>query len=59
MIVMSVCRYTNSACIMSGERQYSCPIAEIDGMLKFKFKNEWHTVAEYATPNTLYNNDQY
>lgn len=59
MVVISVCRHTHSACILAGDRQYSCPIAEIDGMLKFKFKNTWYTIAEYATPDTLYNNNQY
>ena len=31
---------------------YTCPIKEIDGVSKFKFKNKWHIVYEYVGEHT-------
>lgn len=31
---------------------YTCPIKEIDGVSKFKFKNKWHIVDEYVGEHT-------
>lgn len=33
-------------------RHYTCWTKEINGELFFKFKNEWHRVADYLTKNT-------
>lgn len=38
--------------ITSDGRRYTCPTKEINGELCFKFKNEWHKVANYTTAHT-------
>ena len=54
MIVISVGGPLNVALVQSNGRAYSCPLHEIDGELKFKFKGEWHRVEDYTYENTFY-----
>jgi len=37
--------------VISGGRRYTCPMKEVDGVLLFKFKKEWHKVMEFAAEN--------
>ena len=39
--------------IMTHGCQYTCLTKEIDGERMFKFKNQWHRVDDYTTPDTL------
>lgn len=44
--VLKWCRITN------GSRTYTCPTKYINGELFFRFKNEWHKVAEFVSDHT-------
>lgn len=52
MLVLGINRILNWCQIISGGRRYTCPTKIIDNVLHFKFKNEWHKVAEYVGEHT-------
>lgn len=33
-------------------RYYTCPVKEVDGEWLFKFKEQWHKVADYTDSST-------
>ena len=35
--------------ITTNGARYTCPMKDVDGELFFKFKNEWHSVVEFAS----------
>ncbi len=47
MLVLGINYILNWVQIISDGRKYTCPTKEINGELFFKFKKEWHKVAEY------------
>lgn len=49
MLVLGVNRILGWCQIVSGGRRYTCPTKTIDGQLFFKFKKEWHSVAEFMS----------
>lgn len=49
MLVLGVNRIFQLCGIISGGRNYTCPIKEVDGKTFFKFKRAWHPVAEYLS----------
>ncbi len=51
MIVSGINSILKWCQVISGGRQYTCPTKLIDGKLFFKFKREWHSVAEFIADN--------
>lgn len=48
MLVLGIDKILKLCHITSNGRTYSCPTKIIDNVLCFKFKNQWHKVAEYV-----------
>lgn len=51
MLVLGINKILNWCQITSGGRTYTCPTQSINGELFFKFKNNWHKVAEFVFDN--------
>ena len=49
MLVLGINKILNWCQITTGWGKYTCPIKEINGELFFKFKREWHKVADYIS----------
>ncbi len=51
MLVLGINEILKWCQIASGGRTYNCPTKSINGELFFKFKNNWHKVAEFVSDN--------
>ena len=49
MLVLLINKILNWCQIASEGRTYTCPTKLIDGKLFFRFKKEWHSVAEFVS----------
>ena len=49
MLVLGINKILKWCQITTGGRTYTCPTKEINGELFFRFKNVWHSVAQYAS----------
>lgn len=49
MLVLGINYACNWVQITTGWGTYTCPMKNVGGELYFKFKNEWHSVEEYAS----------
>ena len=49
MLVLGINKILNWCQSTSGGRTYTCPTKLIDGKLFFRFKKEWHSVAEFVS----------
>ncbi len=52
MIVKFVNQIQNLCTVSDGDHECSCPLAEIDGFLCFRFENMWYAVREHLAPDT-------
>lgn len=52
MLILGINRILNWLQITSGGRSYTCITKEINGELFFRFKKEWHRVADYLSEYT-------
>ena len=51
MLVLGINKILKWCQITSGGRTYRCLTKSINGELFFKFKNNWHKVAEFVSDN--------
>lgn len=51
MLVIGINKILKWCQITSGGRTYTCPTKNISGEMFFKFKNEWHKVAQFVSEN--------
>ena len=49
MIVLGINKICEWCQIVAGGRKYTCPTKVVDGELFFRFKNAWHSVAQYVS----------
>lgn len=49
MLVLSINKILNWCQITTGGKTHTCPTKVIDNVLHFKFKGQWHKVADYAS----------
>ena len=52
MVVKYVNQIQNLCTVSDGDGECACPLAEIDGLLCFRFENMWYAVREHLAPNT-------
>lgn len=52
MEILSINHILKWVQITSGGKRYTCPTKEVNGVLFFKFKNEWHKVIDFTTELT-------
>lgn len=52
MLILGINRVLKWVQITFNGRRYTCPTKEISGELFFRFKNQWHKVAEYISEYT-------
>lgn len=52
MMIMGINHVLEWVQITTNGRTYTCSMKEISGELYFKFKNEWHRVADYISDYT-------
>ena len=52
MLVLGVNNILHWVQITTGGGKYTCPTKEVNGELFFKFKKEWHKVADYISEHT-------
>ena len=51
MLVLGINKILNWCQITSGGKRYTCDTKVINGDLYFKFKKEWHKVANFVADN--------
>jgi hypothetical protein len=52
MLILNVNKIAKWCQIISGGRKYTCPTKSINGELLFRFKGNWHKVAEFVADHT-------
>jgi len=52
MVAKYVNQIQNLCAVIKGDFEYTCPLAEIDGLLCFRFENMWYAVREHLAPDT-------
>ena len=56
MLVLGINYACNWVQITTGYGTYTCPMEDREGVLFFRFKNEWHRVSDYACDELKRNN---
>ena len=52
MLILGINKVLNHLQITTGGRRYTCSMKDINGELFFRFKKEWHKVADYLSEHT-------
>lgn len=52
MLILNINKICEWVQIIANGRTYTCPTKTIDGELFFRFKKQWHKVAEYVSELT-------
>lgn len=52
MLILGINRVLKWVQVTTGGRSYTCPMKEVDGVLYFHFKKEWHKVMDFVSDHT-------